>query len=277
MKALALLLAAVAPLAAQNKKTIVIITDAEGVAGICRQDQTDPKDPELRRLLTAEANAAAEGFFAGGAEEVIIWDGHDGSQTLSADTIHPRAKLLIGSVGPTMMLERGYAALAFVGQHARAGRRPAGMAHSFSSLGIQHLRCNGQPIGEIEAHTAMAGAFNTPVIFLSGDQAAAEDLLKIVPQAETAVVKESTGYYGCITLSGQAARDLIRNKALQAMRRIGEIKPYRIDGPVTIEVEYSTRSTVGVVPPKGAEVVDARTLRFKGKDFREAWTAYSTR
>ena len=277
MKAFALLLAAVVPLAAQTKKTVMVITDAEGVAGICRQNQTDSTDPELRRLLTAEANAAAEGFFAGGADEVIIWDGHDGSQTLSVDTIHPRSRLLIGSVGPTMLMERGMAALAFVGQHAHAGQRPAGMAHSFSSLGIQHLRCNGQPVGEIETHAAMAGSFNTPVIFLSGDQAAAADLLKIVPNAETAVVKESTAYYGCLSLSGPAARDLIRGKAERAMRRIGEIKPYRVEGPVTIEVEFSTRSTVGVLAPKGAEVVDARTLRFRGKDFREAWTAYSTR
>ena len=68
---------------AQSRKTVFIITDAEGVAGICRQDQTDPKDAELRALLTVEINAAVEGFYAGGADEVIVWDGHDGSQTLA--------------------------------------------------------------------------------------------------------------------------------------------------------------------------------------------------
>ena len=49
------------PLLAQNKR-VFIITDAEGVAGVCRQEQTDPKDPELRQLLTGEINAAVEGF-----------------------------------------------------------------------------------------------------------------------------------------------------------------------------------------------------------------------
>src|SRR5499427_5526243 len=112
-----------------QKKTIFLITDAEGVGGICRQEQTEPKDPELRQLLTGEINAAVEGFLAGGADDVIVWDGHDGSQTLSALTIHPRSKLIIGDLGVTMTLERKYAAIGFVGQHARANRKGGIMAH----------------------------------------------------------------------------------------------------------------------------------------------------
>ena len=45
-----------------QKKTIFMITDAEGVGGVCRQEQTEPKDPELRQLLTGEINAAVDGF-----------------------------------------------------------------------------------------------------------------------------------------------------------------------------------------------------------------------
>src|ERR1700736_4015371 len=95
-----------------QKRTIFLITDAEGVGGVCRQDQTDPKDQEMRQLLTGEINAAVEGFLAGGADEVIVWDGHDGSQTLSTLTIHPKAKLLMGGLGPSMLMERGYTAVA---------------------------------------------------------------------------------------------------------------------------------------------------------------------
>ena len=36
-----------------QKKTVFLITDAKGVGGICRQDQTEPKDTELRQLLTS--------------------------------------------------------------------------------------------------------------------------------------------------------------------------------------------------------------------------------
>ncbi len=120
---------------AQTRPAIFVITDAEGVAGICRQDQTDPIDSELRQLLTGEVNAAVGGFLDAGAGEVVVWDGHDGSRTLSALTIEPRAHLLIGGRGVTMGLdERHYAAVAFVGQHSRANVRAGIMAHSYSSL-----------------------------------------------------------------------------------------------------------------------------------------------
>src|SRR5438105_15549773 len=118
---LAILVAAL-PLLAQSKR-VFLITDAEGVAGVCRQDQTDPKDQEMRQLLTGEINAAVDGLYDGGADDVIVWDGHDGSQTLSALTIHPRSKLIIGDLGVTMTLERNYAAIGFIGQHARAHRK----------------------------------------------------------------------------------------------------------------------------------------------------------
>src|SRR5437762_4966449 len=90
-----------------QKKTLFLITDAEGVGGVCRQDQTDPKDAEMRQLLTGEINAAVQGFFEAGATEVMVWDGHDGSQTLSTLTIDPRAKLITGNLGPSMLMERG--------------------------------------------------------------------------------------------------------------------------------------------------------------------------
>src|SRR3954468_11528342 len=189
MRLLAALLLLSAAAWAQNK-TVFLITDAEGVGGVCRQDQTDPKDAEMRQLLTGEINAAVEGFLAGGADEVIVWDGHDGRQTLSTVAIHPQGRLGVGALPAAMLMERHWAPVAYVGQHSKANVRGGIMAHSYSSLGIQNMLLNGKPVGEIDVIAAMAGQFGTPVIMLSGDQAAANELREIVPQAELAVVKE---------------------------------------------------------------------------------------
>jgi D-amino peptidase len=185
---IALLPWAITPLSAQ-KKTVLLITDAEGVGGVCRQDQTDPKDTEMRALLTGEINAAVDGFLSGGADEVLVWDGHDGSQTLSTLTIHPKAKLLMGAVGASMLMERHFSAIGYLGQHSKANIKGGIMAHSYNSLGIQNMLLNGKPVGEIDVIAAMAGHFGSPVIFLSGDKAAADELKEIVPQAELAIVK----------------------------------------------------------------------------------------
>src|SRR6516165_10196285 len=122
MKAVALVFTATISLFAQSK-TVFVITDAEGVGGVCRQEQTDPKDTEMRQLLTGEINAAVEGFLAGGVDEVLVWDGHDGSQTLSTLTIHPKARLLMGAMGASMIMERRFSAVAYVGQHSKANIR----------------------------------------------------------------------------------------------------------------------------------------------------------
>jgi D-amino peptidase len=279
MRVSVLVILAAAALNGQPRKSILMITDAEGVAGVCRQDLTDPASAELRQLLTGEINAAVDGLFDGGAEEVVVWDGHDGSQTLSALTIHPRAKLVMGSLGPSGLLERKFAGLAFVGQHARANRKTAVMAHSFSSLGIQNMLLNGSPVGEIEVWAAIAGEFDTPVILLTGDRAAAEDLRAIVPGAELVEVKEGLAYYACVSLSASAAREAIRAGAARAMRKLGDIRPYRLSGPVTLRIEYSTRNTLPLtaLEAHGATVIDARTIEFRGKDVLEAWTRYRAR
>jgi len=260
-------------------KTVFVITDAEGVAGLCRQEQVDPTNPELQELLTAETNAAVRGFLSAGADEVIVWDGHDGSRTLSVRTIHPKAKLVIGSLGAEMLMDRGFAAVAFVGQHARANSSAAVMAHSYSSLGIQRILMNGQEVGEIETRAALAGVFGVPVIFLSGDQAAADNLKAIIPQAEIAVVKEGLAYYSCLSLSAKAAQDLIERKAAAAFSRLAEIPPYQVRGPVTFEVEYTTRNTLNPQSdlPQGVDRIGPRTLRFAGSNFMEAWRLFSMR
>lgn len=259
---------------AQPAKTVFLITDAEGVAGICRQEQTATTDPELRSLLTGEVNAAVEGFLAGGAEEVIVWDGHGNSSTLSAQTIHPRARLMMGGAGRTMTFERKYAAVAFLGQHAKAGVRNGIMAHSYSSLGIQNMRLNGKPVGETETRTMLAGWFDTPVILLAGDRAAVEEMKALVPEAEAVEVKEGLSRHTCITLPAPVAQTRIRDAARRAMQRLGAVKPLKLTGAVTIEIEYTTRNSLRMDAQHalGGEIVDDRTIRFQGSDFLDAWT-----
>ncbi len=101
----------------------------------------------------------------------------------------------------------------------------------------------------------------------------------MVPEAETAVVKEGLGRYTCLSLSATAARDLIRERAAASVGKIGGVRPCKVSGPVTIQIEYTTRNSLapdaGLAP--GAEVLDDRTIRYRGKDFLEAWTRYRVR
>src|SRR5690349_21681241 len=123
---------------------IFIVTDLEGAGGV-----NDPEEQllpgqrrymESRKILTGEVNAAVEGALAAHASEVVIWDGHDGSRTLSIDEIHPGAKLIQGKPTPAdyYLSPKRYEGILFIGQHAMAGSRNGVLAHS-QSFGVKRI------------------------------------------------------------------------------------------------------------------------------------------
>lgn len=267
---------------ASKPKKIFIITDMEGVSGILDSDMQcqpykSPRWDESHKLQTGEVNAAVDGLLAGGATDVVVWDGHDSSQSLSVLDIHPRARLLAGEpISPTLELDPSFSAVIFIGQHAMAGARNAILSHSYSSLGIQNIWVNGKPTGEIGARVMLAGYFGIPVIMLSGDTAACGEVHDYVPQAECAEVKSGVSRTAGFMLSHQAACDLIRQKAQRAMERLDELQPYRTSGPIEVKVEFTTRGERNIRPGQGVERLDERTWVFRGKDIVDAWLKYGS-
>jgi D-amino peptidase len=263
-------------------KKVFVITDLEGVSGIVDSDTQcspyqSPRWEESRKLLTGEVNAAVDGLLEGGATEVVVWDAHDGSRTLSVTDIHPRARLLTGTpVSPTCELDPGYSAVVFIGQHAMAGTQKGILSHSYSSQGIQNIWVNNQPTGEIGARVMLAGYFGVPVIMLSGDTAACKEIHALVPQAECAEVKSGVSRGAGFALPHSAACALIREKARRAVERLGEFKPYKITGPVEVKVESTPRGTEQFNPREGVEQLNDRTWVFRGKDIVDAWLKYSS-
>jgi D-amino peptidase len=269
------------PLRAPGKK-VFMITDMEGVDGIFDRDlQVEPfKSPrweESRKLLTGDINAAVDGLLAGGATQVVVWDGHDSSHTLSALDIHPKAILLAGEpIAPTLELDPSYSAVIFIGQHAMAGASGGILHHSYSSASIQNIWVNNQPVGEIGGRVMLAGSYGIPVIMLSGDHAACHEFLAMVNNAECAEVKWGVSWSAGYTLSHPAAVSLIREKTERAMRRLAEIKPYRMNGPVEVKVEFATQAAAqNIRPREGVERLNERTWAFRGKDIRDAWLKFS--
>lgn len=267
---------------AQKPKKVFMITDMEGVSGILDSDMQclpykSPRWEESHKLLTGEVNAAVDGLMAGGATDVVVWDGHDHSQSLSVLDIDPRARLLAGTpISPTLELDPSYSAVIFIGQHAMAGARNAILSHSYSSLGIQNIWVNGKPTGEIGGRVMLAGYFGIPVIMLSGDTAACAELHTYVPEAECAAVKTGVSRTAGFMLSHAAACALIRQKTQRAMERLAEFHPYRLSGPVEVKVEFTTRGEEDIQPREGVERLNERTWVFRGKDIVDAWLKFGS-
>jgi D-amino peptidase len=163
--------------------------------------------------------------------------------------------------------------LVFVGQQAMAGASHGVLNGSYDARYIQAIWVNNKPTGEIGARTMLAGYFGIPVIMLSGDEAACKELHELVPEADCAIVKWGVSRIAGYTLPTPRARVLIHEKARHAMERLAEIKPYRLEGPVEVKVEFTTEgaSTRLYAPREGVEHLNQRTWAFRGKDIIDAW------
>jgi len=258
---------------------IFIVTDMEGVGGVNNADEQllpgQRRYEESRRLLTGEVNAAVTGALAGGASRVVIWDGHDSSRSLAIDEIHPRAELIQGRntpadyyLGPKM-----YDGIMFVGQHAMAQAKNSVLAHS-QSFSVQNIFLNGKPVGELGQVAAIAGYFDIPVIMLSGDQAACDEMLALQPKAEVVAVKRLAGTDSTLSISHAEAKIRIESAARRAVSRISEFTPWKIEGPVEMKIEsYPGKPGVSAAELSRSESkqLTPRTVVYRGRNVLEAY------
>lgn len=164
---------------------IMIMTDMEGVTGVLNHD--DWVQPEGRfyakgmRLLTEEVNAAIEGFASGGAEEIVVLDGH-GAGGIDPELLDERAWLARGrgeKVWP-WGLDKSFSGLAFVGQHAKAGTAFSHITHT-QWFNYIDLRVNGVSIGEYGQLALCAMELGIPTILACGEQALVEEVEALTP------------------------------------------------------------------------------------------------
>ncbi len=243
-----------------------ILTDIEGVAGVNRWEQggrdgDSPAKHAAMRLLTAEVNACVDGILDAAADaEVVVWDGH-GNGAIVYEDLHPRARLIARApIAAPYLLDRGFDALYFVGQHAMAGTPGATLCHTYSSKTIEYFRLNGVPMGEFGCRAAMAGELGIPTVFVSGDDKAVAEARALVPEIAGVAVKEGLGPELALHLSAAEARARIREGAAEATRRAGTIRPVLVAPPYVLEVRYLVGQEAPLRLPGNARALDSRTV-----------------
>ena len=222
---------------------IYLMTDLEGVAGVVNfEDWCTPASRYYetgKEFLTLEVNAAVDGFFAGGATQVTVADGH-GAGAISPKLLDPRADLMRGwPEGWPLLLDRSYDAVAWVGQHAKAGTEYSQMTHTQGWSYID-LSVNGVSVGEFGQFAMCASELGVPVLFGSGEEAFAKEMRALTPDAEAVSVKQGTTpgkgddldaqqysrfHLGAIHVSPERSRRMIREGAERAVRRFRQ-KPF---------------------------------------------------
>jgi D-amino peptidase len=278
---------------------VFISVDMEGISGLVRWADVATRGqdyPINRSILTADANAAIEGAFAGGAEEVVVEENHgvEDLTNLRMDEIDPRVRVIRGAGRPTATTMAGLDAetgvVLLVGHHARAGSFPGIMAHTVSYQSFRAVRVGGVDCGESELFAMRAGELGVPVGMVSGDQVVGDQLRKRAPWVEAVEVKRALSVQAGDVIPPRRAQPLIRAAAERAVRRAraGELPAYVEErAPWQIEVVLREPPGAGLAKnlaalPEFERDADGVTIRTEAPDMdlgfrRIAYLSYGER
>jgi D-amino peptidase len=246
---------------------ILIITDLEGISGIDSvemvSDVGTPKHRFACERLMLDLNAAVEGAIDGGADNVYVVDGHGGGGNFISEMLHPKAIQLKSALRNEKMKNNKINAIMVIGAHAMAGTINGFYDHTQDSRAWYNYTVNGRKCGELAQTAIFAGAFDIPLIMVSGDEAACVEAKAFVSGVECALVKYGIGRNKARLVDLDKSLEEIKNSARNSMKLIDSIKPFKPLLPLNIELTLYRTDMCDKIVEKCAncERIDARTVR----------------
>jgi len=255
---------------------LYIATDLEGVTGVtggwseispgCREHD------HAKKMLTSDINACAQGAFEGGADEIVVWDGHGASLSVNIEDVNPDIRLVKGrAIGHLPLIDESFDAMIILGMHAMEGVSDGVMNGTWVGGG-QRFWLNGKEVGELGLWMAMASQLGIPTIMATGDAALSREALDLVPDIYTAIVKIGISRYCCEIIPPKKAWANIACTAREAVRNYKKVSMYKPSTPVEMKVQYPTDTQLvdWIAQRPGVKKIDGSTLSYTGGSIKDA-------
>ena len=220
---------------------VFVMTDLEGVSAVSEmmavKDESGQGYKDAVAMLMNDVNIAISALFDAGADEVFVVDGHASGKNFLEGKLDPRAKQVW--MWEILDVIKQVDACVMVGTHAMASTPNAFFDHTQLWEEIRHYRYNGESMGEIMQLGIFAGAYDVPIVAVSGDVAACREAERFYEGIETAPVKEAITRSQAKCYSKEQTDKAIYEAFKKGYTKRGLIKPYKISLPLTVEVEYN--------------------------------------
>lgn len=260
----------------QPKLKVLISVDMEGIAGVVTGDQLSPDGFEYQRFrdfMTKEAVAAVQAAKGAGATEILVVDAHGNGQNLLIEQFTKDVRIIRSWPRRFSMvagIDSSFDAVVFIGYHSSTNNKRGVRAHTFSSARLTRVALNDREMSEGSWNAAIAGYFGVPVVMVSGDDAAVQEVRSMIGEIEGAEVKQSLGFHSTSTLTPEASRNLIAQKVTAGLKRIRDFKPYAVSQPVILDVSFKHYMVSEVLAYlKGVVRTDSHSIRYVAKDMTE--------
>jgi D-amino peptidase len=250
----------------------------EGITGVASADQLSATSFEYQRArewMTGEVLAAIQGAREAGATEFLVSDSHGNGQSLLIDRFPADVPVRIVRSFPRPLgmmegIDSSFAAAIFIGYHTSTSSLTGVRAHTMSSALLTRIALNGAAQSEAGINAAIAAHFGVPVVMITGDDQIVAETRQRLGNIEGVAVKRAIGFHSAETMTPAAGAELIRQRAKVAVQRRGEMKPYTMTRPVTVEVSmknYRPVEMLAYLP--NIQRIDSHTVRFVGRDVLE--------
>ncbi len=254
---------------------VYISADMEGITGVASVDQLGPGSFEYERArewMTGEVLAAIQGARDAGATEFVVSDSHGNGESLLIDRFPTDVPITIVRSFPRPLgmmegIDSTFAAVIFIGYHASTSSTTGVRAHTISSALLTRIALNGTSMSEAGINAAIAAEFGVPVVMLTGDDAIVAETKARLGSIEGVAVKRAIGFHSTATMTPEAARRLIREHATTAVKRRGEMKPYAVTRPITLDVSFKNYRPVELLGYlSNVQRIDSHTVRYVGRN-----------
>ncbi|MFJ9682488.1 M55 family metallopeptidase [Streptomyces sp. NPDC101194] len=235
---------------------ILISADMEGATGVTWPADVLPGTPQWERcraMFTSDVNAAALGFYDGGADEVLVNEAHWSMRNLLLERLDDRVQMLTGRHKSLSMVEGvqhgDVDAIAFIGYHTGAGAEGV-LAHTYLANSLTGVWLNGVRASEGLLNAHVVAEYGVPVVLVTGDDLTCADAQAYAPEARKVAVKDYVSRYAAVCRTPARTAADIRAAAKDATALAVRHTPVE-GGPFTVELEFDAEHLAGaatVVP-----------------------------
>ena len=186
---------------------------------------------------TRETKAAVDALFAGGADEVYVWDCHGTGYNLDHRAFDKRVKFVLGAGSRKRFpgLDGSFSGVLFLGYHAYDAK-DATLCHVYSSATYAGMKVNGKDVGELQIDAAIAGKRGMPVLFAASDDICIAQARESFPDARFVETKQALAWNSCISKHPDAVCDEISRTVREAMQGKGTV--FTFPSPFDYEVTF---------------------------------------
>jgi D-amino peptidase len=254
---------------------LYIIADMEGLAGVVSKEQTEGKDSSYfnaaRLQYTREVKAVCEAALKEGVEEIYVNDFHGNGLNIIPEKLPPEAMLIRGGFRPESgydLLDKTFAGVIILGAHVKTGSNSGVIPHTFT--GKLNYEIFGQPVGEFDLLSLLAGELKVPTIMVTGDSAAIEQARTNLPSTHMVITKFPVGNNGALCIHPDRVIETMKDETRRAVKNIKSIEPPQIAPPTQLTIRLQDPLVLDRISwTPGLKKVDKNTFEYVAQNMKE--------